>query len=405
MGQGQWDGEHRLDLSMKYFLLVLGSWAVLAQQTVNNFTVKTNLAVGNNLSVTNEAVVDGINIGKGAGNAAGSMRVGKGALNGSSTGTGNTAVGEQAGMSLTTGISNTLIGNNAGPFLTSSGANVAIGKDSLFYATFGDTVPGTYGYTNGAHNNIVLGVNAYYNLTKGRNNFGAGTFSGYNLTNGSFNVLLGTHSMNDLILGDSNTSLGESSLWTNQTGDGNVAVGKDAGFNASGDSGFNVYLGTGAGPSSSTTEYNRLYINNSSGDPLIYGEFAPVPYLRFKGRVGIAGTPAVGTAFQTTDLGQWININPASSDGQIHVLNTGVAYSTIGFNNTGSANAWGASTAASYFGNAQNKKIEFVDGQWRMRIIGTATNTVVVINTLPTSATGLPSGALWNDAGTLKVAP
>ena len=374
-------------------------------QTVNNFTVKTNLTVGNTIVSTNEAVFDGVNIGQGAGNAAGSTRVGKNAMNGSATGTGNTAIGEQAGLSLTTGISNTLIGNNAAPFLTSSGANVVVGKDALFYATFGDTVPGTFGYTNGTHNNIVLGVNAYYNLIKGRNNFAAGTFAGYNVTNGSFNVLLGTHSMNDLILGDSNTALGESTLWKNQTGDRNTAVGHQAGYYSTGDSGDNVYLGYNAGPTSLTTEYNKLYINNASGDPLIFGEFAPVPYLKFKGRVGIGGLPTVGTALQSTDLGQWININPATADGQIHVLNTGTAYSTMGYNGTTNVNAWGAASGVSYYGNAQAKPIEFVDGSWRMRIIGTATNTYVNINVLPTSPTGLTSGVLWSDSGTIKAAP
>lgn len=394
-----------MDLIMRYLIALLFCFSLAAQQTVNNFTVKTNLVVGNNLTVTNEATIDGVNIGKGAGNGAGSTRVGKNAMNGSATGTGNTAVGEQAGLSLTTGISNTLIGNNAAPFLTSSGNNVVVGKDALFNATFGDTVPGTFGYTNGAHNNIVLGVNAYYNLVKGRNNFAAGTFAGYNVTNGSFNVFLGTHSANDLILGDSNTGLGESALWKNQTGDRNTAVGNNAGYNSTGDSGDNVYLGYGAGPSSLTTEYNKLYINNAAGDPLILGEFSPVPYLKFKGRVGIGGLPTVGTALQSTDLGQWININPAGSDGQIHVLNTGIAYTTMGYNNTGSNNVWGAATGGSYFGNAQTKPIEFVDGSWRMRITGTATNTQVNINVVPTSPTGLTSGTIWSDLGTLKTAP
>jgi len=234
----------------------------------------TTNGVAVNLTVSTKATIDGITIGGGPSGAAGSMRVGKNAMGESSTGTGNTVIGEGAGQSLTSGISNTLLGNNAAPYLTSSGQNVVVGKDALFYATFGDTIPGTYGYTNGVHNQIVIGANALYYLTKGRNNFAAGTFSQYNVTNGSFNVSLGTHSMNDLLVGDSNTGLGESTLWKLVSGSNNTAVGKDAGYYSTGSSSGNVYIGNTAGPTSLTTENNKLYINNGSGTPLIGGDFA-----------------------------------------------------------------------------------------------------------------------------------
>lgn len=390
---------------MKYILFLLCSWAVVAQQTVNNFTVKTNLAVGNNLSVTNEAVVDGINIGKGAGNAAGTMRVGKGALNGSATGTGNTAVGEQAGMSLTSGISNTLIGNNAGPYLTSSGNNVAIGKDSLFYATFGDTVPGTFGYTNGAHNNIVLGVNAAYNLIKGRNNFAAGTFSGFNLTNGSFNVLLGTHSGNDLIEGDGNTAIGESSLYKNTRGFYNTALGTGAGFYSSSNSERNVYLGFNSGPSSLTTENNKLYIDNAPGVPLIGGDFL-ANTVTISGRLGLGVDPIPTHAIYTKNLGGIIVEHPSNQDGSIAYLASGAAYSAFGYNGGGSTNAYGAPPASVYIGTPQQKDVWISSAGGRLKVsTPNGTTTWITVTTLPTSATGLPSGTLWNDSGTLKVAP
>jgi hypothetical protein len=288
---------------MKYILSFLLCCTALAQQTVNNFTVKTNLIVGNTLVVTNEAVIDGVNIGTGAGNGAGSTRVGKNSLGGTATGTGNTAVGEGAGLSVTSGISNTLIGNNAAPFITSSGQNVVVGKDALFSATFGDTIPGTFGYTNGVHNQTVLGVNALYYLIKGRNNFAAGTFSQYQVTNGSFNVSLGTHSMNDLIAGDSNTGLGESTLWKLVSGSNNTAVGKDAGYFSTGSSSGNIYIGRNAGPTSLTTENNKLYIDNASGTPLIGADFS-ANTITFTGQLNQQGNLVVtsGNSYTYGDI-------------------------------------------------------------------------------------------------------
>ena len=289
---------------MKHIIaLLICCCSALAQQTVNNFTVKTNLIVGNTLVVTNEAVIDGVNIGTGAGNGAGSTRVGKNSLGGTATGTGNTAVGEGAGLSVTSGISNTLIGNNAAPFITSSGQNVVVGKDALFSATFGDTIPGTFGYTNGVHNQTVLGVNALYYLIKGRNNFAAGTFSQYQVTNGSFNVSLGTHSMNDLIAGDSNTGLGESTLWKLVSGSNNTAVGKDAGYFSTGSSSGNIYIGRNAGPTSLTTENDKLYIDNASGTPLIGADFA-ANTITFTGQLNQQGNLVVtsGNSYTYGDI-------------------------------------------------------------------------------------------------------
>ena len=42
------------------------------------------------------------------------------------------------------------------------------------------------------------------------------------------------------------------------------------------------------------------------------------------------------------------------------------------------------------------------------RLLGSTTPIVVdsiTLNDLPTSATGLPVGSVWNDAGTLKIVP
>ena len=394
-----------MDLIMRYLLALLCCFSLAAQQTVNNFTVKTNLTVGNNLTVTNEATIDGVNIGQGAGNAAGSTRVGRNALNGSATGTGNTAVGDQAGLSLTTGISNTLIGNNAGPLLTSSGNNVVVGKDALFNATIGDTVPGTFGYTNGAHNNIILGVSSYYNLLKGRNNFGAGTFSGFALTNGSFNVGLGTHTLNDLVTGDGNTAIGESSLYKTTGGFYNTALGYLAGFNASSTSQRNVYLGFASGPSSLTTENNKLYIHNAQGTPLIGGDFSAYT-VTIAGRLGLGVSPDPNKSLTTKNTGGILVENPSNVETEVAILATGSTFAAFGFNGAASTNPYGAPQNSVYFGTPQQKDVWISSAGGRLKVsTPNGTTTWITITTLPTSASGLPSGTLWNDAGTLKVAP
>ncbi len=56
---------------------------------------------------------------------------------------------------------------------------------------------------------------------------------------------------------------------------------------------------------------------------------------------------------------------------------------------------------ADYFNSILGELENFVE---RLNTIGPVTATTMRITDLPTSASGLPSGYLWNDSGTVKVA-
>lgn len=374
-------------------------------QTVNNFTINTNLVVGNTATVVGEAVIDGINIGNGPGNQTSNTRVGRGAFNGTALGQHNVVIGNNAAPVATTPTNNVIIGSNAGLSITSSDNNVVVGQDAYRAATVGSSNPADPSYTTGAHNNIAIGRAAMYSMYDGRNNFAAGTFSMYPTTNGDFNVALGVHSLNSFISGDANTSIGESSLYNNTTGFYNTALGAGAGYYSSSSSQRNVYLGFNAGPSSLTTENNKLYIDNAPGTPLIGGDFT-ANTVTISGRLGLGVAPLPTHGLYTKDLGGLIVENPSNQDTTIALLATGAAYASFGYNGGATTNPYGAPSGSVYFGTPQQKDVWISSAGGRLKVsTPNGTNTWITVTTLPTSATGLPSGTLWNDAGTLKVAP
>lgn len=244
-----------------------------------------------------------------------------------------------------------------------------------------------------------------YNMYDGRNNFAAGTFSMYPATNGNFNVALGVHSLNSFISGDANTAIGESSLYNNTTGFYNTALGYLAGFNSSTTSERNVYLGFASGPSSLTTENNKLYIHNAQGTPLIGGDFSAYT-VTIAGRLGLGVDPNPNKSLTTKNTGGFLVENPSNVETEIAILATGTAFTAFGYNGSGSTNPYGAPSGSVYFGTPQQKDVWISSNGGRLKVsTPNGTTTWITVTTLPTSASGLPSGTLWNDAGTLKVAP
>jgi hypothetical protein len=90
-------------------------------------------------------------------------------------------------------------------------------------------------------------------------------------TMGTQNTANGVGALNQNTVGSENTANGYNSLFTNVTGNTNTAIGNLSGFNSLGSG--NVFLGYQAGYNE--TGSNKLYIaNNSTGTPLILGDFA-----------------------------------------------------------------------------------------------------------------------------------
>lgn len=184
------------------------------------------------------------------------------------SGSNNIIIGASAGRYLTTGQHNTLIGNGAGLNHSSQEYNVMIGTSAganLLRKT----------YNNGSFNTFI-GINAGYKIKSGKDNTFLGTNAGAMLEAGSGNTIVGIDAgrggMWDPTVyhtGDStanNTIIGNGAGYNLAVGHGNVFIGYQAGYNES---------GTVASPAS-----NKLYISNSSGNTLIYGNFAT-------GRIGL----------------------------------------------------------------------------------------------------------------------
>jgi hypothetical protein len=142
-----------------------------------------------------------------------------------------------------------------------------------------NTFMGMYsGYKNtiGIYNTFMGMYSGRYNTT-GKNNTFMGMYSGFKNSTGNYNTFMGRGSGYKNTTGRNNTSIGMYSGYNNSTGSDNTSIGKYSGYNNSTGS-RNVYLGYKAGYSA--TGSNKLYVANSSGTPLIYGDFAT-------GRVGI----------------------------------------------------------------------------------------------------------------------
>jgi hypothetical protein len=122
--------------------------------------------------------------------------------------------------------------------------------------------------------NTAVGTTALINNNSGFSNVAIGNVALLSNTLGYQNTGVGNGSLNGNQTGYNNTAVGTSTLSGLASGNSNTAVGFGAGFFASASSTGNVYIGASAGPLSSTTQSNQLYIANTSGTPLIGGDFS-----------------------------------------------------------------------------------------------------------------------------------
>ncbi len=178
---------------------------------------------------------------------------------------------------LTSDLSNLAIGGTTLLEDNTTGyGNLAIGLDPLSQ--------NSEGYYNIALGSLCMPVN-----TTGYSNTCVGVVCGYLQESGFDNTAMGFGTFRDNVSGDKNSAFGARACYKN-TGDTNTGIGNYALFwNSSGDG--NVGLGNYAGPTSSSTLSDKLYIQNGSATSnlLIYGEFGGTQ------RVGINKTSATST--------------------------------------------------------------------------------------------------------------
>jgi hypothetical protein len=162
------------------------------------------------LTVTNDATINGVRVGKG-----------------NNSNTTNTAVGTDALVSLTTpvggvgSLNNTAVGHQAGSSLIGASNNTLIGRNA------GSQITGGAGNTAGGFDNTCVGSGAGGSIVLGHTNTIIGSAAGSALASDA-NTLVGYAAASSTTTGTGNTAIGSGALQRNTTGSNNVAVGNDA---------------------------------------------------------------------------------------------------------------------------------------------------------------------------------
>ncbi len=174
---------------------------------------------------------------------------------GSADGEQNTFIGSQAGISNTLGSRNTFVGYQAGDATTIGTANTFIGRSA--------------GSANiNGSDNVFIGTETGLFNTTGQSNLFIGTGAGFSNTVGSDNTFVGRSSGGNNISGNNNVFVGRNTGINNTTGAANTFIGRNAGFaNATGSS--NVFIGDVAGVSlngngNNTASSNSIFIGVDS---------------------------------------------------------------------------------------------------------------------------------------------
>ena len=209
----------------------IASAGALAIQT-NGTTQAVSISTGQVATLAKDAVIQGVTVGRGAGDVATNTAVGASALAANTTGSNNTAVGQTSLDANTTGSVNSAFGTN------SLGANIS----------------GT--------ENTAIGVSALAGNTTGASNTGIGRSALVGNTTASYNTAVGQQSVALNTTGASNTAVGFQSLYNNTTASNNTAVGYQAGYsNQTGAT--NTFVGQTAGYS--TTGGGNTFVGATSG--------------------------------------------------------------------------------------------------------------------------------------------
>lgn len=222
----------------------------------------------------NDAVINGVRVGKGRGNisnnvvvgginstnATGQWNVGVGnsCLSSITSGSSNTSVGYNSLASLTTGTNNVAVGASAGASLSTGTQNVFIGMNTN--GTGNDNVAVGISALNASSsdNNVAIGSAAAFKVTTGTLT-AVGKSALFNCTTGSENTAVGYQSQLNVTTGIRNTSVGSTSGYTVTTGSDNTALGYGAGWGAASASG-RIVIGKGV----TATGNNRITIGIDS---------------------------------------------------------------------------------------------------------------------------------------------
>ena len=227
------------------------------------------------LDVAGDAEINGLTVGRGAGDLSSNTAVGNGALNANTTGSNNVVNGYQALYANTTGGSNVANGYRALFSNTTGSRNTALGATALYNtASTGNGNNTAVGFQAGYYNatginNTALGADALIFNTTASNNAAVGYSALYANTTGTNNVAMGVSALNSNTTGSSNTALGRSALVFNTTASSNTAVGYNALYsNTTGDNntanGYQAFYSNTTGTQNVATGYRALFSNTTA---------------------------------------------------------------------------------------------------------------------------------------------
>jgi len=267
--------------------IAIGNDALCGSTTASANTGSSNIAIGQitlhcvssgscNIALSKHAgcavttgsnnIFLGLDAGKSATTGANNIAIGHCAAGKcATTGNCNISIGVMAGMKLTSGTCNVFIGECAGKcndtytrntFIGSRAGHYACGNDNAYigwgagraivgdYNIFMGRYAGKAGSNSNTHRNSGLGLGSFCNIDDGCCNTGVGQHTGNKVTSGSNNVFLGSCSGYYVTTGDYNVLIGAGTSAPSATGDTQMAIGAGSANWITGDSNFNVGIGT-----------------------------------------------------------------------------------------------------------------------------------------------------------------
>ena len=337
-----------------------------------------------------DAVVNGVNIGRGGGNIAT-----------------NTRIGQNAGLSNTTGFYNSFIGYQSGYYNTQGDHNSFIGAYAGHYNTFGydNSFIGAYaGHSNTTgYNNSAIGYLAGYANTSGNHNSFIGVDSGSRNTTGTYNLFIGYSAGNFISSSGNNVTpsnsifLGYDTRALNNNETNQIVIG----HNGRGLGSNTTVLGN------SSTVFGRFWGNLLVGDSSNTGEA-----LQITGNAKITGTITNGTYTYTlpsangilaltSNLSAYLPLTGGTLTGAL-TLNSGVG------SNPNFASTVNGLEITSDGSTASNRNIIFKIASTTALSIDNSTNVAIGYTTNPSlykldvNGTGRFTGALSGTSATFS---
>jgi len=312
------------------------------------------------LTTANDATINGLTVGLGAGSQTSNTVVGNGALAANTTGNFNVAIGTGAMAANVTGGQNVSVGRASMQAATPT-LSVAIGTNAMLSAGSGTLT-------------VAVGQDALRASSASSRTTAIGASSAYN-TSGNFNTAIGNEALYSNTSGVNQVAVGMRSLYF-ATGGNNIGIGYNGGYDITTGI-YNTIIGTGAtGNGITTGNYNtiigsqvtglssslsntiiladgqgnqRLYIN-SSGNVGI-GTISPNARLDVSGSAIISGSLTVFTGsaveFQVTNTG--VNIGNAITDTHNVTGSLGISGSVTATSFTGSLSGSATSATSASF--------------------------------------------------------